>query len=1112
MATIDGDAGDNILNGTSSSDTISGFAGNDQLFGLNGNDTLLGGAGNDILDGGRNTNILTGGTGADIFQISTRQLQNNTITDFEDGTDLIDVSGMNISSFSQILEYLTESAGDSFITTEWANFNSARNEVIRIDNLDASDLSEADFIFRTDTTSLNINVTSSGDSDVFGGLGDDVITGANGDETINAGEGNDLINAGRGTNIIRSDIGSDIIEISFRGFQNTRIEDFEDGVDIIDLSDWNISSFAQLQNYLSESSGDVILSTEFVNFNSARNETLRIDNINISDLSAADFIFRTSTFGLNLNITSGGDSDVFGGLGDDDITAGNGDETINAGEGNDIINAGRGTNVIRSDIGSDIIEISFRGAQNTRIEDFEDGVDIIDLSDWNISSFAQLQNYLTESSGDVILSTEFANFNSARNETLTIENINLADLSAADFVFRTSTFGLDINVTSGGDSDVFGGLGDDDITAANGDEIINAGAGDDVINAGRGRNVIRSEAGADRIEISFRGTQNTRIEDFVVGEDIISLSDWGIGSFDQLLPFLTDDDDYVLLSTSFQQFSSFDNELLVIDNFELDDLNASFFEFNSSTTDQTITNTSSGRTTLFGGLGDDEITGGSGRNGLSGGNGDDILNGNGGNDLLVGGAGADIANGGSGDDRFLFQFETELSVGAETVDGGTGTDTLELGGSERGETYDLRESSITSIEELSLEGIGATAQISADQIGGGGFDSALVLRGRLNPNQTESLQIYMDNQASLNISSWTFEDWDEQEGLEVYGDITSETIIGSTASERVEGGGGSDTIRGNDGNDTLLGGTGNDELNGGADNDRLEGGTGNDDLFGGTGVDILVGGSGNDILDGWTGFDTVLYTGLSTGVTVDLALTTAQNTVGAGVDTLLRIENLIASGQDDTLFGTSNRNRIDGSNGDDVIDGRGGNDTLLGGNGNDDLIGGTGADRLVGEAGNDELMGGADRDRLEGGDGNDRLFGGDDVDRLLGGDGNDLLIGGEGTDFLFGGAGADRFDYNSTDDSGVGPFNRDEIRDFNSAEGDKIDVLGVDANVNLAGNQAFTFAENGFTGTAGEVMIQSLVRSGIDVQLVSFDVDGDAQADMQLWVLTSELDASDFVL
>ena len=62
------------------------------------------------------------------------------------------------------------------------------------------------------------------------------------------------------------------------------------------------------------------------------------------------------------------------------------------------------------------------------------------------------------------------------------------------------------------------------------------------------------------------------------------------------------------------------------------------------------------------------------------------------------------------------------------------------------------------------------------------------------------------------------------------------------------------------------------------------------------------------MLAGGAGTDTVSYEHAAAGVTVSLALTTAQNTVGAGSDTLSGFENLTGSAFDDTLTGTGGDN------------------------------------------------------------------------------------------------------------------------------------------------------------------------------------------------------------
>ena len=95
---IEGTSGNDTLNGTAGDDVILGFAGSDTLNGLAGNDTLDGGAGSDSLDGGTGADTLTGGSGSDRFDYAegdggaTVALA-DVITDFEDGTDMIGLTG-----------------------------------------------------------------------------------------------------------------------------------------------------------------------------------------------------------------------------------------------------------------------------------------------------------------------------------------------------------------------------------------------------------------------------------------------------------------------------------------------------------------------------------------------------------------------------------------------------------------------------------------------------------------------------------------------------------------------------------------------------------------------------------------------------------------------------------------------------------------------------------------------------------------------------------------------------------------------------------------------------------------------------------------------------------
>ena len=89
------------------------------------------------------------------------------------------------------------------------------------------------------------------------------------------------------------------------------------------------------------------------------------------------------------------------------------------------------------------------------------------------------------------------------------------------------------------------------------------------------------------------------------------------------------------------------------------------------------------------------------------------------------------------------------------------------------------------------------------------------------------------------------------------------------------------------------------------------------------GDDTLQGGAGNDTLDGGDNGDigdTASYADATSGVTVSLSLQdTAQDTIGAGTDTLTGIENLTGSAFNDTLAGNDSDNTIDGGAGTDTV-------------------------------------------------------------------------------------------------------------------------------------------------------------------------------------------------
>lgn len=272
-------------------------------------------------------------------------------------------------------------------------------------------------------------------------------------------------------------------------------------------------------------------------------------------------------------------------------------------------------------------------------------------------------------------------------------------------------------------------------------------------------------------------------------------------------------------------------------------------------------------------------------------------------------------------------------------------------------------------------------------------------------------------------------------------------------------------------------------------------------LVGGEGVDVLTGNGISTEMHGGNGNDSYIVKGAG-----DLVVEKAgggYDIVSTSIDYRLtaNVEELWLSKDGLTGYGNAADNRIIGSAGDDKIYGEGGNDLLQGGAGNDRLYGGAGDDDIRGDAGDDRLFGDAGNDRLSGGDGNDLIYGGA---------GNDTIYGGAGADLLYGDGGADRFMFRNGDFVGTLRESMKQIRDFSRAEGDKIDLSALDANIHTTADDKFKFIGEGeFTKTAGELRLETANGN----TTIFGDTDGDGVADLMIKVCgTTTLNVADCVL
>jgi Ca2+-binding RTX toxin-like protein len=209
----------------------------------------------------------------------------------------------------------------------------------------------------------------------------------------------------------------------------------------------------------------------------------------------------------------------------------------------------------------------------------------------------------------------------------------------------------------------------------------------------------------------------------------------------------------------------------------------------------TSTPTTGGKLDLYGGPGNDKLTGTVRPNYLYGQDGDDTLYGGDGIDRLYGGPGNDILYGGPGNDRF---FAEPTLDGNDILRGGTGSDMADYGARTNPLNLTLGNGAADDGEAGEADDIVNDVE---DARGGSG-DDVLVGNSRNN------------------------------------------TLIGEDGDNEIHGGAGNDILQGDIGADILFGDDGNDFLSGSSGNDTLTGGAGSDTIYGHEGDDLIFNADG----------------------------------------------------------------------------------------------------------------------------------------------------------------------------------------------------------------------------------------------------------------------------
>ena len=228
--TFQGGDGDDIIKGKGGNDTFIGGGGDDRMRGEDGQDSFAGGTGSDILLGLAGDDDLHGGNDRDLLYGG----RNNDMLSGANGNDVLRGNLGNDTLFGGAGEDDMRGGGNN------------------------------DTLFGND-----------GDDYLLGGGGVDTVDGGAGDDTMLGGFGGGLLDGKRDTFVYANTASGN------GGFD--RIRDFEDGIDLIDLTEFGFASFAEV-TALSRDAG-LNLRIDF-----GGDDTLYIDGMSMALFDAGDVI------------------------------------------------------------------------------------------------------------------------------------------------------------------------------------------------------------------------------------------------------------------------------------------------------------------------------------------------------------------------------------------------------------------------------------------------------------------------------------------------------------------------------------------------------------------------------------------------------------------------------------------------------------------------------------------------------------------------------------------------------------------------------------------------------------------------------------------------------
>ncbi|MBX9894574.1 MAG: calcium-binding protein [Nitrosomonas sp.] len=590
---------------------------------------------------------------------------------------------------------------------------------------------------------------------------------------------------------------------------------------------------------------------------------------------------------FNGSAETNGQFNITGGTGVDNITGGAGDDTFKfvAGTGltTDTVNGGTGTDTVTLTGTTAVTATQFNNVSN---------IEAITLPDMVNTSVA-----ITTVSALV-----------ASGATLTLSNAANAGVLTFNGAAETD-----------GHFKITGGSGNDTITGGSGNDTLTGGSGSDSITAGTGSDTLSGELGNDTFTLAaVSGLTQADVIDGGAGSDTVALT--GNTAFTASNDFdnVSNIETITLANTSTAvSITTKDTLVAAGATLTLSTSTTGGLTFNGAAeTDGAFSITSSGAS-------NDTITGGSDA------------------DSITCGTGTDSIAGGGGDDAITFAAGTGLTT-ADTVDGGSGIDTVALTGTTAVAATNF--DNVSNIEVITVANTTTAVAITTkDTLVAAG--AALTLQA-----------------ITLTSGVLTFDGSAETDGtFAITGGSAGDTIKGGSGNDTLDGGAGSNNITPGLGNDTVISGSGNDIFSFAA----VTGLTSADSVDGGSGTDTVAL-TGNAAFTAASDFDAVKNIEAITlsNTNTDVSITTKDTLVSASA--ALTLTNAANSG----VLAFNGSAETDGTF---TVSGGTGNDVITGGAGSDTLSGSTGSDTLVGGGGNDTITSGAGSDSITGNGGADSI-------------------------------------------------------------------------------------------------------------------------------------------